>query len=154
MRRATQQALDLVGIVTGGGGSTAVDGGTVAAEGLEGLLVACGSAGVNVLPQWRRAHARTAAATTVALQELARALRALTQQGLDVALLPGAALLRFYPDVGCRPMDDVDLLCPPGRVTSVAQALAQVGMDDDASISRSAQRSSCTRRPARGAGSL
>lgn len=48
MRRATQQALDLVGIVTGGGGSTAVDGGTVAAEGLEGLLVACGSAGVDV----------------------------------------------------------------------------------------------------------
>ncbi|MFP6592839.1 MAG: nucleotidyltransferase family protein, partial [Candidatus Latescibacterota bacterium] len=64
------------------------------------------------LPQWRRAYARTAA-TTVALQELARVLRALTQQGLDVALLSGAALLRFYPYVGCRPMDDVDLLCPP-----------------------------------------
>lgn len=105
----------------------AVDDGAVAAEGLEGLLVARAVAGTTVPSSWRRAHARRAAATTVALQELAGALRALAQQGQIVALLPGAALLRFYPDAGCRPMDDVDLLCEPGRVTLVAQALARLG---------------------------
>jgi len=131
--KATSQALYLIRVGSGsgsGGGILATDESfdeeTVALEGLEGLLSA--RVRTQKIPgAWRRQHAETAAMTIVSLQELARALDKLREQGLDVVLLPGAALLRFYPDAGCRPMDDVDLLCSPGQVGLVAGALIEMG---------------------------
>ena len=89
--KVTSQALDLirVGSGSGSGGGLLVtdesfDEETVALEGLEGLLSA--RVRTQKIPgAWRRQNAETAAMTTVSLQELARALDKLREQGLAVA---------------------------------------------------------------------
>ncbi len=98
-----------------------------AMEGLEGLLhCRCHTAGLappaHVAHDWAAAHRTTAAATWVALMELQRLLQALAAAGVPALVLPGAALLPHYPDVGCRPMDDVDLLVPTGAQAAAAAA--------------------------------
>jgi hypothetical protein len=99
---------------------------TVAAEGLEGLLIARGAA--DAVPTgWRDVYTKTTTRTVVAFYELATALGILHDAGLDVAVLPGAALLCFYPDAGCRPMDDTDLLCAPGQTAAVAEIMMAQG---------------------------
>ncbi len=123
----TQHALDLVHLGADGGALGELDSDTISSEGLEGLFVARrvppGADRLN----WRDAYVTTAARTVVALQELAGTLRQLLASGTDVVVLPGAALLRFYPDAGCRPMDDIDLLCAPGQGAAVAGLLRQQG---------------------------
>lgn len=118
---ATQQALALLRMATGAGGAD-VDPATVIREHAEGLAVASTSAG-KAVPEWRDLHGQTAVSTTVALHEVAAAARLLATADLQVLLLPGASVLRFYPDAGCRPMDDVDLLCAPGQSADVADHL-------------------------------
>ena len=125
--RQVEQALEMTRLgVVGGAWPVGVEE-AIVTEGLEGLFVARAGGDRPVPAAWYRAHASTATTTTVALQELAEALRILEQQGHDLVLLPGAALLRFYPDAGCRPMDDVDLLCPEGRTADVTDALTELG---------------------------
>jgi hypothetical protein len=105
-----------------------------AEEGLEGLFFQrCVSAAVPLPPRlaraWQRAYRLTAGANFGALQRLGRLLGA-GQVG-QVMLLPGAALLPYYPDPGCRPMDDLDLLVGPQaaegfRARLLAQGFAAV----------------------------
>ncbi|MBM3279483.1 MAG: nucleotidyltransferase family protein [Candidatus Handelsmanbacteria bacterium] len=42
-------------------------------------------------------------------------------------LLPGASLLLFYPDLGCRPMGDLELLVRPGTAVAFRVQLAAAG---------------------------
>jgi hypothetical protein len=127
MRMGADGALDLVRFGVGASGSVAVDDEIVAAEGLEGLLVARGCTSESRQQAWHDAYTATAGRAVVAIHELASALTVLQEGGFEVVLLPGAALLRFYPDAGCRPMDDIDLLCAPGQSTAVAQVLTSIG---------------------------
>lgn len=85
-------------------------------EGLEGLFYQrCVAASVALPPRlgrsWQRSYRETASANFAALQRLGRLLAGMEPQ--QVLLLPGAALLPWYPDPGCRPMDDLDLLVRP-----------------------------------------
>jgi hypothetical protein len=127
MTTAIQQAFGLLRLGTADPGPRVDITAAVPSEGLEGLGVANAQPGGSVPAAWKQMHAATAATTTIALQELAAALRELHAQGFEVLMLPGAALLRLYPDGGCRPMDDVDLLCPPDHLDAIAQALVDFG---------------------------
>ena len=52
----------------------------------------------------------------------------LTDAGIPVMLLKGAALtLRVYPDLGARPMQDVDLMVPSGRAAEAFSLLERRG---------------------------
>lgn len=129
MRGAAARALDLVraGLGQGGGPAPAMAPES-ALEGLDGLLFARAvGAGrpARVPTAWRESHAATAAHNLLALQGLTAALAALDDEPV---VLPGAALLRLYPDLGCRPMDDVDILAPPGRKGGVLAGLARAGL--------------------------
>jgi hypothetical protein len=101
-----------------------------AEEGLEGLFFQrCVSASV-ALParlgrSWQRAYRRTAGANFGALQRLGRLLE--EAEPHQVLLLPGAALLPFYPDPGCRPMDDLDLLVRPAAAAGFKALLQAQG---------------------------
>jgi hypothetical protein len=99
-----------------------------AEEGLEGLFYQrCASSSVALPPglgrSWQRAYRRIAGVNFAALQRLGRLLTAPAPP--PVLLLPGAALLPFYPDPGCRPMDDLDLLVRP-EVMAGFRALLQL----------------------------
>lgn len=113
--------LELVRFCADGGDEPGIDPLVVEREGLEGMLVARRS--TPALPAWHSAHISAAASTVVAWCDLQQALATLAVSGVEPAVLPGAALLRYYPDAGCRPMDDIDLLCPPGQIDSVRQIL-------------------------------
>jgi hypothetical protein len=62
------------------------------------------------------------------VQGLKEVLEALAAVGLGVLVLPGAALLPRYPDPGCRPMDDIDVLVEPGTGLQVREVLRRCGM--------------------------
>lgn len=95
-------------------------------EGLEGLFYRrCAEAGA-ALPRslqacWRARYRRVAQDNFAALQRVGELVAGMETEGLAVLLMPGAALLPLYPDPGCRPMDDVDLLV---RVTEVPRLRA------------------------------
>ena len=87
-------------------------------EELGGLLYQrCLAAGVEVpapvADQLRERYWSVADHTLVGLCELGEVLEGLAEEELEVLVLPGAALLPLYPDPGCRPMDDFDLLVRP-----------------------------------------
>ncbi|MBI2504936.1 MAG: nucleotidyltransferase family protein [Candidatus Latescibacteria bacterium] len=98
-----------------------------AEEGLEGLFYQRCTAESVALPHalgdnWRSSYRQTAEVNFAALQRLGGLLAAMGAE--QVLLLPGAALLPFYPDPGCRPMDDLDLLVRPevaGRFRDLLQ---------------------------------
>lgn len=103
-----------------------------AEEGLEGFFYQrCRAAAVELPPvlsrRWQRAYRRSAALGFGALQGLGRVLARLGEGGGPVLLLPGAALLPLYPDPGCRPMDDLDLLVRPESAAAFDRALAAEG---------------------------
>ena len=54
-------------------------------------------------------------------------LAELVRQGVEAIVLPGVPLLAFYPDPGCRPMDDIDLLVRPEQMPIAAVALVEMG---------------------------
>ena len=55
-------------------------------------------------------------------------LLALAERGIPCMLLKGAALtLTVYRDYGVRPMDDFDLMVPPGRVAEAMELLERHG---------------------------
>ncbi len=103
-------------------------------EGLEGLLYCrCLEADTEIpsryLPQLQRSYRRVAERNCRALATLQGLLEAATSNGLDLLLLPGASLLPLYPDEGCRPMDDIDLLVRSGQLEAVCSLLCAHGFE-------------------------
>ena len=101
-------------------------------EGLEGLLYhRCASEGVEVPAEvyytWRTGYWVWATDNFAALQALKSVLAELVRQGVEAIVLPGVPLLAFYPDPGCRPMDDIDLLVRPEQMPIAAVALVEMG---------------------------
>ncbi len=106
----------------------------VAAEGLEGLLYhRCTSDGVDLPAEvhyaWRTGYWGWATDNFAALQALKPVLAELGRRGVEVLVLPGAPLLALYPDPGCRPMEDIDLLVRPEQVPAVTAALVELGFE-------------------------
>ncbi|MFH1571605.1 MAG: nucleotidyltransferase family protein [Gemmatimonadota bacterium] len=101
-------------------------------EGLDGLVYAlCLDQGIAV-PQAEAAelawgHREVAARNLAALSGLEELVAELERAGHEVAVLPGASLLHRYPDPGCRPMDDVDLLVPARQEAAVSGRLRSAG---------------------------
>lgn len=106
--------------------------GRASEEGVEGLLYQrCASLGVR-LPETERlamgeCYRNTAAGNFVAICELAEILTDMKGAGVDVLLMPGACLLPMYPDLGCRPMDDIDLLVPAASAEAAGEVLLSRG---------------------------
>ncbi len=104
----------------------------LAEEGLEGLLFQrCTAAALELPPglrrRWQESYRRTAGVNFAALQRLGRVLAGVEAGPYKVLLLPGAALLPLYPDPGCRPMDDLDLLVRPAATAQFEAELAAQG---------------------------
>lgn len=58
----------------------------------------------------------------------AEAIGRLTEAGIETLVLKGASLaLLSYLDAGARPMDDVDVLVPFGRIADAVEALSAAG---------------------------
>ena len=73
------------------------------------------------------AYREIAAANCIRVDALGSLMTELMDAGLDVLLMPGASLLPLYPDPGCRPMDDVDLLARPGHFPGISAFLHSRG---------------------------
>ena len=83
-------------------------------EGVQGLLYYTATASGRRLSEDQqiplaRAYRSTAAANLAAILEAASLVEDLGSAGVEVLLMPGVSLLPLYPDVGCRPMDDIDV---------------------------------------------
>jgi SAM-dependent methyltransferase len=67
-------------------------------------------------------------ANQLRLEAAGRALRVLSDAGIETMILKGAALAyRHYRDLGARPMYDVDVLVRPDRARAAAEALLDAG---------------------------
>ncbi|MEW6749517.1 MAG: nucleotidyltransferase family protein [Candidatus Latescibacterota bacterium] len=103
------------------------------AEGVAGLLYErCVQQGVEV-PEPARlrlqaSHRSTAARNLQVLHELGEVLTGLARCGAQVVVLPGLCLLPLLPDPGWRPMEDVDVLLPPGAWEATRAALVSLGL--------------------------
>jgi hypothetical protein len=76
----------------------------------------------------QRCYWATAATNTLLLIELQRIVETLAARQVPAVLLKGAVLAEtVYPDVGTRPMADLDLLVPPGQVDDAQAVLARLG---------------------------
>lgn len=110
----------------------AICGEFAAEEGLEGLLYwRCMRAGIEMPLEvhyvWRTEYWGWAMDNFAALQGLELVLCEFERRGIETVVLPGAPLLTFYPDLGCRPMDDIDLLVRPEQAPAAATAFADMG---------------------------
>ena len=76
-----------------------------------------------------RAEYRDSAATSLIREtHLDQVLRSLADSGVPAMLLKGAALVSsVYPDPALRPMDDLDILVPAGRIREAQSVLEQQG---------------------------
>ena len=103
------------------------------AEEVEGLLYQrCAAAGVAIpeaeRPFLHESYRQIAAQNYAALVELGRLLEEMVDEHVgQVAVMPGASLIPLYPDPGCRPMDDIDLLVPTAHIDSVVDQLESRG---------------------------
>ena len=102
-------------------------------EEVEGYLYhRCVAAGV-VIPEaeqlfLQESYRQIAAQNYAALVELGRLLVEMADEDVgQVAVMPGASLIPLYPDLGCRPMDDVDLLVPAADIDAVVRLLESRG---------------------------
>ncbi len=81
-----------------------------------------------VLAGLEQAYWATAVANTCRLAELQRIVGGMAAAQVPVILLKGAILAEtIYPDVGTRPMGDLDLLIPPAQVEVAEAVLEQLG---------------------------
>lgn len=101
-------------------------------EGLTGLLHVVSHLQGVVLPGAEGAvaaaeHLDLARANLASLGSLSEVIGEASQAGVDVLVLPGAGLLDLYPDLGCRPMDDVDVLVRPGDAPALTEVLLRLG---------------------------
>ena len=106
-------------------------------EGVEGLFYQrCRAAGVplpaDIEEEFRAVYRETAELNFVALEELRGVLEGLQDEDVAPLVLPGAPLLALYPDPGCRPMDDIDILVPPGFGPRLKEALEVCGFTSPA----------------------
>ena len=77
-----------------------------------------------------KAYYNTTAHNTLLYQELDRVLTAFSSAGIPVVVLKGAALaLTLYPDIGLRPMGDLDLLVPEEQIDRAVRIVSQLGYD-------------------------
>jgi Uncharacterised nucleotidyltransferase len=82
----------------------------------------------GVLDQLHGAAAATTARNLSLQAELNRVLAALATLGIPVMLLKGAALIEaVYPDIGLRPMGDVDILVPGPSIEDAQGAVEALG---------------------------
>ena len=122
-------AADLSGIIDFDEEEWETLGDLAIAEGLEGLLYwHCIRSAVE-MPSEARYILRTeyrawATDNFAALQALQLVLDEFRHRQIEIVVLPGAPLLAFYPDPGCRPMGDIDLLVRPQQASAAAAALA------------------------------
>ena len=127
-------AADLSGLETLGEEQWDMLGDLAIEEGLEGLFYwHCKRAAVEMPGEvhyhWRTEYWAWATENFGALQELAQVLDEFKSRAVEVVVLPGAPLLALYPDPGCRPMDDIDLLVRPEQAEAAAAALAEMGFE-------------------------
>jgi len=74
------------------------------------------------------AYYNTTAQNQVMFQELERILEALNDADIPVIVLKGAALAAtIYPEIGLRPMGDLDLLIPRDEIKSAERTLRDLG---------------------------
>jgi hypothetical protein len=74
----------------------------------------------------RRAYYTTTAQNTMLYHELGRILAAL--EGIPVVVLKGAALAAtLYPQIGLRPMGDIDVLVAPDRLLEMVPRMQRLG---------------------------
>ena len=82
-------------------------------------------------PEWNRLkgiHRRAWSENQVLFHRVRPLLDELREERVPVRLLKGAALASLvYPDAGCRPMRDIDLLVPAGRALEVFHRLESRG---------------------------
>lgn len=73
----------------------------------------------------QEAYYQLAAANAVRFRELAKVLTTLSDAGIPVLVLKGALLAEaVYGNLALRPMSDLDLLVPRGRIQEIPQILA------------------------------
>jgi hypothetical protein len=73
-------------------------------------------------------HRRAWYTNQLTLRKAATVVGRLAHAGHEVLVLKGAALcLLYYPDLGSRPMGDIDLLVAPGGLAALLPPLAEVG---------------------------
>lgn len=77
--------------------------------------------------EWQHLYRSYAGANLAALYRLEQVISLFAARGIDALLLPGAPLLALYPDLGCRSMDDIDLLVQPDRLDEIASVLDEMG---------------------------
>ena len=53
----------------------------------------------------------------------------LVEAGIDVLVLKGAHTASYFPDPGCRPMSDIDLLVPAEQRTTADRSLLEAGFE-------------------------
>lgn len=76
----------------------------------------------------QESYRQTLLQNRLGLEALQRILQALESRGIEAILLKGAHLaLAYYPDIGCRPMRDLDLLVAVDDLPGTRAALAQLG---------------------------
>lgn len=81
-----------------------------------------------VLPLLKGIHRRTWYENQLRLHSLAGLLDRFCEAGIPTLVLKGAALaLRYYADVGLRPMDDADVLVPTERALEAVGLLRRLG---------------------------
>jgi hypothetical protein len=92
-------------------------------------------AGQTHLPEadWQALHASFVGGMGRSLllyRQLAEILRRLAAEGIPAILLKGLHLARWtYPELGLRPMADIDLLLRPEQLPQAAEALRGMGYD-------------------------
>jgi hypothetical protein len=78
--------------------------------------------------RFKGVYRRTWYDNTLRLRAAAAVLQALHDEGISTMLLKGAALtLRYYRDVGLRPMDDFDVLVPTHQGLAAIEVLKGLG---------------------------
>jgi hypothetical protein len=80
------------------------------------------------LPRLRGLHRRAWYQNQLNLSRLAPCLTRLQEAGIPAMVIKGVPLaLRFYGDLGSRPMNDVDVLVPTGRMADALRLLDRDG---------------------------
>jgi hypothetical protein len=78
----------------------------------------------------RDAYEKSRAENEQKLRTARRVVEAFVAAGIDVLVLKGGALTRFYSgDLGLRPMRDVDVLVPPGHTKRAVVTLSSLGYE-------------------------
>ena len=96
----------------------------------EGELVSA-----KVLGELKKNYYATLAKNMALYSELERVLDAFSRKGIEVILLKGAAFATtLYPDIGLRPMKDLDILIHKSNLEKTKKAVASLGYSLDPSL--------------------